>query len=222
MNKHVIAIDGPAGSGKGALGIALARLLDYLYIDSGAVYRSIGYKALGLGVPLDDAAAVAQIARDSVIKFEGDPARQRVYLDGRDVTAEIRLPDVSHASSVIAVFPEVREAVVNKLRDMSRAGGVIMDGRDIGTKVFPDAQIKIFLDASLDARARRRWKDYNSRGREASLEQVKAELEERDRRDRERAATPLIMADDAIYIDTSDMPLEGVIDLVLEIVKSRS
>ncbi len=178
MNKLVIAIDGPSGVGKSTLGKALARRLGYLYIDSGAVYRAAALKALNSNAPLYEKESVARIARDAVIKLEGDPDHLKVFLDGRDVTTEIRLPDVSRASSIVATIPEVREAVVKKLRDMSRAGGVVMDGRDIGTRVFPDAQVKIFLEAALDVRARRRFEEERAIGRAVSVEQVRAELED--------------------------------------------
>jgi cytidylate kinase len=222
MNKLVIAIDGPSGSGKSTVGKAVARRLDYLYIDSGAIYRAIGRKAIDTGARLGDTASVATLARESEIRLVGDPDHLQVLLDGREVTDSIRQPDASHASSVVATIPEVREAVVDKLREMARGGGVAMDGRDIGTKVFPDAQVKVFLDASLDVRARRRFEEERGRGRDVSVEGIRAELEERDRRDRERSATPLVKAPDAVFIDTSDMPLDGVIEHVLEIVRMRS
>jgi cytidylate kinase len=222
MEKLVIAIDGPSGVGKSTLGKALARRFGYLFIDSGAVYRAVGRKALDSGVPLDDAAAVARIARDADIRLEGDPDHLQVFLDGREVTNEIRLPDASHASSVVATIPEVREAVVDKLREMSRAGGVVMDGRDIGTKVFPHAEVKLFLEAAPDVRAARRFLEERERGRDVTIEQINAELEERDRRDRHRAATPLIKAPDATLIDTSSMPLDRVIERVLEIIQAHS
>ncbi len=222
MNKLVIAIDGPSGVGKSTLGKVVARRLGYLYIDSGAVYRAVALKALNSITPLEDKEAVARIARDSVIKLEGDPDHLKVFLDGRDVTTEIRSPDVSRASSIVATITQVREAVVEKLRDMSRAGGIVMDGRDIGTRVFPDAQVKIFLEAALDVRARRRFEEERATGRAVSVEQVRAELEERDRRDRSRDATPLVKAEDAVLLDTSALPLDRVIERVLEIVKSRS
>ncbi|HXU38354.1 MAG TPA: (d)CMP kinase [Blastocatellia bacterium] len=217
-----IAIDGPSGSGKSTVGKAVARRLDYLYIDSGAIYRAIGRKAIDTGTRLDDAPSLAKLALESEVHLIGDPDHLRVLLDGRDVSDSIRRPDASHASSVVATIPEVREAVVDKLRKMASAGGVVMDGRDIGTKVFPDAQVKVFLDASLDVRARRRFDEERERGRDVSVEAIRAELEERDRRDRERTATPLLKAPDAVFIDTSDMPLDGVIDHVLEIVRMRS
>jgi cytidylate kinase len=222
MEKLVIAIDGPSGVGKSTLGKALARRFGYLFIDSGAVYRAVGRKALDGGVALTDATAVARIARDADIRLEGAPDHLRVFLDGREVTEAIRLPDASHASSIVATIPEVREAVVHKLREMSRAGGVVMDGRDIGTKVFPDAQVKLFLEAAPDVRAARRFLEERERGRQVSIEQINAELAERDRRDREREATPLVKAPDAILIDTSSMPLDRVIERVLEIIQARS
>lgn len=221
MDRLVIAIDGPSGVGKSTLGKALARRFDYLFIDSGAVYRAIALKSLQSATPPEDSQAVAGIARAAHIKLEGDPDRLRVYLDGRDVTTEIRTAEVTGASSVIATIPAVREAVVEKLRRMASAGGVVMDGRDIGTKVFPNAQVKLFLEASPEVRAERRWKEELEKNREVAFEQVKAELEERDKRDRERAATPLVQADDAILIDTSQLALESVIARVLEIVESH-
>lgn len=222
MHKLVIAIDGPSGSGKSTVGKAIARRLGYLYIDSGAVYRAVGRKALDTNIPLEDAPAIARLARHTSIKLEGDPDHLRVLLDGRDVSEAIRLPDASHASSVVATIVDVREAVVEKLREMASAGGVVMDGRDIGTKVFPDAQVKVFLDASLDVRARRRCDEERGGGREVTVEQIRTELEERDRRDRERTATPLIKAPDAVFIDTSALPLDSVIERVLEIARLRS
>ena len=221
MERLVIAIDGPSGVGKSSLGKALARRLGILYIDSGAVYRAVALGALDAGVGLEDANAIAALALRSDIRLEGDPRNLRVFLNNREVTREIRLPETSHASSVIATIPEVREAVVLKLREMSRGGGVVMDGRDIGTKVFPDARVKLFLDAAPDVRARRRWEEDRKRGRDVTIDEVSGELQSRDQRDTERLATPLIQAADAIFIDTSDMELDRVVDRVLEIVESR-
>lgn len=219
MKRIVIAIDGPSGVGKSTVGKAVARRLRFLYVDSGAVYRAVGLKALESGTPLDDRGEVARIAREADVRLEGDPDQLKVFLDGREVTREIRSPGSSHASSVVATIPQVREAVVDKLRAMSRDSGVVMDGRDIGTKVFPDAQVKIFLEASLDERARRRSEEETLSGRHVTLDQVRKEIAERDRRDCEREATPLVKAEDATLIDTSSMPLEAVIDRVLEIVR---
>jgi cytidylate kinase len=217
-----VAIDGPSGSGKSTVGKAIARTLGYLYIDSGAVYRAVGLKALETNTSLEDSHTVAALAKQASINLEGDPDHLRVLLDGRDVTNDIRLPYASRAASVVATIPEVREVVVEKLRAMSLERGVVMDGRDIGTKVFPDAPVKIFLDASLDVRARRRCDEERGRGRDVTVEQIGVELEERDRRDTQRTATPLVKAPDAIFIDTSSMPLDRVIDQVLEIIRTRS
>ena len=221
MNRLVIAIDGPSGSGKSTVGKAIARRLGYLYIDSGAVYRAVGYMAMEANTPLEDAASIAELARRANITLEGEPDRLRVLLDGRDVSEQIRFPAASHASSVVATILEVRETVVEKLREMARDGGVVMDGRDIGTKVFPDAQVKLFLDASIEVRARRRCEEERERGRDVTLGEVKAELESRDLRDRERTATPLVRAPDAVLIDTSSLSLEDVIERALEIARTR-
>jgi cytidylate kinase len=221
MARMTIAIDGPSGAGKSSLGKQIARRLGYLYIDSGAIYRAVGSLALDSGVSLDDPEAVAQLAHHASIHLEGDPDRLTVSVDGRDVTDRIRLPDATRASSLVATIPEVREIVVQKLREMSEGRGVVMDGRDIGTRVFPSADVKLFLDASVEARAQRRWEEEAARGRAVDLEQTRAEIEERDLRDRERTATPLVKADDAILIDTSNMSPDEVVRVALEIISRR-
>ena len=220
--KLVIAIDGPSGSGKSTVGRTIARFLGYLYIDSGAVYRAVGLKALLTNTSLTDTGSIAQLARDSSIALKGDPDHLQIFLDDQNVTAEIRTPDSSHASSVVATVSEVRAIVVEKLREMAQAGGVVMDGRDIGTRVFPNANVKVFLDASIEVRASRRFEEERSRGSITTVEQIRKELEERDQRDRERSATPLVKAPDAIYIDTSSLGLDRVVNEVLEIARSRA
>jgi len=222
MKAFAIAIDGPSGSGKSTVGKALARALSYLYIDSGAVYRAIGLKAIETGTPLNSNELLSELALGASVTLKGDPDHLRILLDGRDVTREIRLPAASHASSVVATIPGVREAVVLKLREMARERGVVMDGRDIGTKVFPDAAVKIFLDASIEVRAKRRFEEERDQGRSTTVEQIRQELETRDRRDTERTATPLVQAKDAVFIDTTKMPLSTVIEEILRVVRSRS
>jgi CMP/dCMP kinase len=222
MKAFAIAIDGPSGSGKSTVGKALARALSYLYIDSGAVYRAIGLKAIETGTPLNSNELLSELALGASVTLQGDPDHLQILLDGRDVTREIRLPAASHASSVVATIPGVREAVVFKLREMARERGVVMDGRDIGTKVFPDAAVKIFLDASIEVRAKRRFEEERDQGRSTTVEQIRQELETRDRRDTERTATPLVQAKDAVFIDTTKMPLSTVIEEILRVVRSRS
>jgi cytidylate kinase len=217
----IIAIDGPSGAGKSTLGKSLARRLGFLYIDSGAVYRAVAVLALDSGVPPSDENAVADLARNASIRFQGDPDRLRLLLDDTDITERIRRPDASRASSVVATLPRVRAQVVEKLREMSIGSNLVMDGRDIGTWVFPNAEVKLFLDASVERRAARRWKEERDRGREASPEQVRAEIEERDARDRARTATPLVKAEDAILVDTSDLDVDALVQRALEIVKMR-
>jgi len=217
----IIAIDGPSGAGKSTLGKALARRLGYLYIDSGAIYRAVASLALDRGVSPSDEAAVAGLARDATITLQGDPESLRVLLDGADVTERIRRPDASRASSIVAALPRVRSEVVDKLRAMSKVGSVVMDGRDIGTWVFPNAEVKLFVDASLQMRVSRRWKEEHVRGRQVSIDEVEAEIQERDKRDRARTATPLVKADDAILLDTSDLDIASLVERALEIVKNR-
>ncbi|HYM00045.1 MAG TPA: (d)CMP kinase [Blastocatellia bacterium] len=221
MKPIVIAIDGPSGVGKSTLGKRLAERLGYLYIDSGAVYRAIGSAALDHGVPLEDDSAVAKIARTSKVQLHGDPWHLSVLIHGGDVTERIRRPDASRAASIVATYPEVRREVVDKLRAMGQRSGVVMDGRDIGTKVFPDASVKLFLDADPRARVLRRWEEDRQRGREVPLEQIRTEIEERDRRDTERSATPLVKADAAILIDTSSLDIDEVISRALEIINQQ-
>jgi cytidylate kinase len=217
----IIAIDGPSGAGKSTLGKALARRLGYLYIDSGAVYRAVASLALDRGVSPSDEAAVAGLARDAEIKLEGDPDSLRVLVDGADVTGRIRRPDASRASSIVATLPRVRGEVVDKLRGMSQTGSVVMDGRDIGTWVFPNAEVKLFVDASIQTRVSRRWKEERERGRQVSVDEVRTEIEERDARDRARTATPLVKAGDAISLDTSDLDIASLVERALEIIKNR-
>jgi cytidylate kinase len=164
---------------------------------------------------------VAGLARDATITLQGDPDSLRVLLDGADVTERIRRPDASRASSIVATLPGVRSEVVNMLRGMNKARGVVMDGRDIGTWVFPDAEVKLFVDASVQTRVSRRWKEERERGRQVSKDEVKSEIEERDARDRARTATPLVKADDAILLDTSDLDIASLVERALEIVKNR-
>lgn len=216
----IIAIDGPAGAGKSTVARAVARRLGYLFINTGAMYRAVAWKALREGVPLDDAGGVGRLAGESLIEFTGDADSMRVLIDGRDITGEIATPHVGQAASIVSTISAVRRALVARQQEMGRAGGVVMEGRDIGTQVFPNAEVKIYLDASSDARAQRRYDEDFARGvAVASPEEMKEEIEQRDRRDKTRADSPLLRAEDAVYIDSSAMTIDEVVERILEIAR---
>jgi len=214
----IIAIDGPAGAGKSTAARAVARRLGYLFINTGAMYRAVAWKALREGIPLDDAFAVGRLAGESLIELTGDMDSMRVLIDGRDITDEIAMPQVGQAASIVSSISAVRRALVARQQRIGRAGGVVMEGRDIGAQVFPNAEVKIYLDASPDARARRRYGEDLARGvAVASLEEMKREIELRDHRDKTRADSPLTQTEDAIYIDSSEMTVDEVVARILEI-----
>jgi CMP/dCMP kinase len=218
----IIAIDGPAGAGKSTVARGVARRLGYLFINTGAMYRAVAWKALREGVPLDDAGAVGRLASESLIELTGDVDSTRALIDGRDITDEITTPQVGQAASIVSTVSAVRRALVARQQQMGRAGGVVLEGRDIGSQVFPNADVKIYLDASPEARAQRRYDEDLARGvAVASLEEMKEEIERRDHRDKTRADSPLLCAEDAVYIDSSEMTVDEVVGRILEIA-SRS
>jgi cytidylate kinase len=216
----IIAIDGPAGAGKSTVAKAVARRLHYLYIDTGAMYRAIGWKVLQDEIEFENVARIGQLAAESTIELEGSVDDLRVSLDDRDITAEIRTPEVSQAASIVSAIPAVRRALVARQQEMGRVGNVVMEGRDIGTVVFPNADVKIFLDASTAARAQRRFAEDVQRGIAASVEETRTALESRDHRDSSRADSPLVQADDAVYIDSSHFTVEEVIEQVLQLIEA--
>lgn len=213
MQQTIVAIDGPGGSGKSTVARAVARRLGYTYIDTGAMYRSVAYWALTLNMDLDDMHRMDQLAREAHVEF----INGRVILNGEDITAEIREPRVSEAASKVATYPGVRRAMREEQRRIGCSAPSVMEGRDIGTVVFPEARVKIFLDASAEARARRRATELN-----APVEQVAKELEGRDTRDRTRAEAPLMQAPDAEYLDTTGLSPVEVEEAVLKIVRKRT
>ena len=205
MGKMIIAIDGPVGSGKSTVARRVAELLGYTHLDSGAMYRSIAWKALRDGVPLDSPAQLAALAEAARIDLVPRGGKLHVVLDGEDITDLIRTREVSHAASVVAVVPGVRHPMVAEQRRAGAHGGIVMEGRDIGTAVFPHADLKVFLDASAEVRAERRQRELQEKGEGLELEKVLADVRERDRRDREREMSPLVRAADAVVVDNTAM-----------------
>jgi cytidylate kinase len=217
--KLVIAIDGPAGSGKSTLAALLARKYNYTNIETGAMYRALALKALESGAPLDDGQKLAALAQQSRIELVPNPEGNRVLLDGVDVSERLRCQDVTEAASRVSVHPPVREWMVASQRRMGAGGGIVMEGRDIGTKVFPDAEVKIFLDAAPEVRGTRRFLQSPAAAEQESA--VLEELRARDQRDRTRANSPLAPAPDAVLIDSTYMTLDQVLARAVELIEEK-
>ncbi|OYT70111.1 MAG: cytidylate kinase [Chloracidobacterium sp. CP2_5A] len=227
----VIAIDGPAGAGKSTIGKLLATRLGALYIDTGAMYRAVALKGFRLGVlqpsdapePLapEQEAQLAEIARSMRISLAGDPFHLQVLADCEDISQAIRAPAVSRYASIVSAVAGVRSALVEQQRRMGAIGTVVMDGRDIGTQVFPNADVKFFLDASVETRTERRYAEQRARGIECTREQTRLDVLERDRRDYNRAVSPLRRADDAIWLDTSALSPEETLEKMLALIRRR-
>jgi cytidylate kinase len=219
----IVAIDGPAGSGKSTVARALARRLGFTYLDSGALYRTITLLALEADADLHDGAALGRIAADAAIELhERDDDYVQVLVDGRDVSADIREPRVTGASSTVAAHPEVRAALLRKQRELIAAGNYVVEGRDIGTVVAPDAPVKVFLTADPDERARRRADELRRRGIESEADEVREAIEQRDMLDSTRSAAPLRTAEDAVVIDTTGLEVEQVVDRAATLVQAAT
>ena len=217
MKRLIIAIDGPSGAGKGTIARTISESLGYRHVDTGAMYRAVGWKAANASIPLDDEAAVSALARQAVLVVEGGV----VSIDGYDVTRAIRTPEIDKAATAVARLPKVREALVARQRALGAEGGVVMEGRDIGTVVFPNADVKIYLDASAEERARRRASDTAHSGSQAGQAAVAAAIQARDTADTTRTVSPLAIAPDAVHIDTTGMPIEQVVKRVMDLVSRR-
>ncbi len=222
MSRLIIAIDGPVGSGKSTVARRVAALLGYSYLDSGAMYRALAWKALAAGVPLDSPARLTALAQATRIDLAQEAGELRVRVDGSDVTEAIRSAEVARAASQTAVVPGVRTVLVEQQRRAGQDGGVVMEGRDIGTVVFPDAHLKIFLEASIEVRAERRRLEYLSKGQPVELAAMLEGVRERDRRDRERAMSPLVRARDAVLVDNTAMDVEETARLIVLLARELS
>lgn len=223
MNRIInVAIDGPAGAGKSTISKAAAAKLGYIYIDTGALYRTVGVNALRNGVDVKNADAVISTLTDNlIIELKFIDGEQRMFLGGEDVSSEIRTPEASMAASAVSAIPEVRKYLFDLQKNLAKNNNCIMDGRDIGTVVLPDADVKIFLTASPETRAKRRYIELIEKGMEAKYEEVLADMIERDYNDSHRAIAPLKQADDAVLADTSELDLQQSIDLIISIIEGK-
>ncbi len=217
----IIAIDGPSGAGKSTIGRLLARRLGLLYLDTGAMYRAAALRVIESNTDINNEIAVARICHAAHIELEGDPEALQVKLDGRDVTAEIRTEQVGHAASVISTNSQVRRDMVKRQRDFARSGGVVLDGRDIGTIVFPDADAKFFLTATPEQRAERRFEQDTHRGADTNFEDVLHDINTRDERDANRDDSPLRIADDAVVLDSTEATIDEVLNKMMAVVRER-
>lgn len=217
----IIAIDGPAGAGKSTIAKLIAKSLGLVYIDTGAMYRAVGLKAKRSGITCSEADKIDEMLKNTVVELKNDNGNTVVYLDGEDVSSEIRTPEISRMASDISAVPVVRYALVEMQRAMAKKIDAILDGRDIGTFVLPDADVKIFLTASVEERAQRRYKELIGRGETVNYEDVRSDIERRDYNDSHRALAPLKKADDATEVDTTGMTIDEVCEKIISIVRNK-
>jgi CMP/dCMP kinase len=220
--KYVVTVDGPAGSGKSTVGRLLAQKLSYVYLDTGALYRAMALKVRNASLSPGNREKVAVLCRATTIALRECDGATRILLDGEDVTELIRTPEISMLASTISALPEVRGALLSVQRDSARDGGVVAEGRDMGTVVFPGADVKFFLTASAGERSRRRWMELKDRGHEVSLDEVLRDVVQRDRQDSERELAPLRPADDGVLVDSTGKNIDEVVEEMLGAVRRRS
>jgi cytidylate kinase len=218
VKRVIVAVDGPSGAGKGTVARATARALDYTHVDTGAMYRAVAWRALDLGLAVEEAEPVAAVAAAAVFALDGG----RTVIDGHDVTDAIRTPAIDMAAAAVARNVGVRATLVDRQRAMGKDGGVVMEGRDIGTVVFPAAEVKVYLDASPEERARRRAADPAHTGGPADVKHVARGLAARDKSDSSRSVSPLTKAADAVYIDTTGVPIDDVVARVVALVRDKA
>jgi len=217
----VVTIDGPSAAGKSTTARQVAERLGFVYVDTGALYRAAALKILEEKIPLDDLAAIEMALREAQLDLSGSPEHPQVWLDGRDVSREIRTPELSELSSRLAALPVVRKRLVEIQRQLRERGPLVAEGRDLGTVVYPDADVKIFLDADLETRARRRHRELHARGISATLESVRTDLERRDHRDRTRVDSPLRPSAGSTSVDTTGLDVEGQVEAVIESIRTH-
>jgi len=222
VNKVIkIAIDGPAAAGKSTVAKKIAQKLNYTYIDTGAMYRALTLKAIQMNTPFDAEVDLVKVLKNLSIKFVQISDQQHIILDGKDVTESIRAPKVTQNVSKVAQHKKVRELMVKRQQELSKTSGVVMDGRDIGTHVLPNAELKIFLVASVDERAERRYREDLSRGFSSNLQDIKAEIIKRDQEDENRTFSPLVKADDAVEINSTHLSIDEVVTKILQLVNQK-
>ena len=216
----VLTIDGPSGAGKGTVSRAVAKQLSWNYLDSGSIYRSLAIAVLQAGVALEDVSQIVDIAQQMQLEFDCG-SELVVRLSGSDITSQLGTETTGHAASVVAAYPEVRAVLLQKQKDFQQLPGLVADGRDMGSVVFPDAPFKVYLTASAEERANRRYKQLIKKGIDANLSQITQEIEARDRRDSERATAPLTVPAGAVFIDSSSLNIQQVIDAVMDLVRKN-
>lgn len=221
MRRLSVAIDGPAGAGKSTVARQVARQLGFTYVDTGAMYRAITWKALQNGSDLTDETNMTQLVRDTHIQLKTDKKEVLVWVDGQPVSEEIRTPEVTSHVSAVAGLAGVRKELLEKQRELARNGGVVMDGRDIGTRVLPEAGVKVFLTASIDERAHRRYNEWLRKGYSVDLEQLKQEIRQRDEKDKNRKHSPLTPAEDAVHLDTTGLTITEVVQAILDLCRTK-
>ena len=219
---YSVAIDGPAGAGKSTLAKQVAQNLGFVYVDTGAIYRAVGYHMDLMGIGPKDKDGIERLLDDVNLKLTYDAGGlQHVILNGMDVTGEIRTPEMSRMASLISAYPAVRDFLLDLQRDMARQYSVVMDGRDIGTAVLPNAPLKVYLTASAHVRALRRWKELTEKGQTADLAKIEEDINERDYQDMHREHSPLVQAEDAVLVDSSEMTIDEVVEKILSLARER-